>query len=476
MAPILKRLTAAGGLSTAVGLLLLFLLVAAVSSSCGQPRNRDVKALLHEKLGGETTAYATNVNAFSLSARNLTNEERRTFEVGDSFFTQNWVTAPASTTARDGLGPTFNAQACSSCHTHDGRAEPPGGPDNPELGLLFRLSVLRADGALETDPNYGDQLQDRAVIGVAPEGRFEIEYAEVHGTYADGTPYTLLKPSYSFHDLAFGPMAKGLLISPRIAPIVIGQGLLEAISESDIRALADPDDADGDGISGRVNEVWDVRSGRTAMGRFGWKANVPTVEQQVAGAFHGDIGITSSLFPEGNCPVAQVGCLDAPNGGTPELNEDRLFKVTFYTRTLAVPAMRNVEDGEVRLGARQFLKAGCGKCHTPSFVTGEHEIPALSNQKIYPYTDLLLHDMGEGLADGRPDFLATGREWRTPPLWGIGLVDEVNGHTRFLHDGRARSLAEAILWHDGEAEASREAFREMSAKARAALLRFLESI
>ncbi len=445
----------------------------------GYPRRADVNALLQEQLGGDTTVHVTNRSAFELSARNLThNAERRRFEVGDSFFSQNWVTAPASTAARDGLGPTFNAQSCSSCHTLDGRARPPESPTDAVRGLLIRLSLPEplADGQPRGEPHYGGQLQDRAIVGLPAEGRIVIRHTEIQGTYADGQAYTLLAPHYTFADLAFGPMHPDTMISPRIAPAVFGVGLLEAIPEEDIRARADPEDRDGDGISGRTNEVWDVQSGALVLGRFGWKANVPSVVQQVAGAFHGDIGITSSLFLTENCPPVQQDCRQAPHGGAPEIPDARLEQVVFYNQTLAVPAMRNVDDPEVRLGARYFLQTGCAQCHVPAAKTGSHPIAALQNQVIYPYTDLLLHDMGPDLADGRPDFQASGREWRTPPLWGIGLVETVNGHTRFLHDGRARSLEEAILWHGGEGAQSRDAFMALSAKARAALLRFLESL
>ena len=450
-----------------------------VSDARSGPSEADVAAILQTEMGGDTTIVTTNRNSFALAAANLNNQERRIFEVGDSFFTQNWVTAPASTEARDGLGPTFNAQSCSSCHTLDGRAQPPADNDDPERGLLFRLSIPGVDpvtGGPVADPTYGGQLQDRAILTVPPEGRFLVNYREVPGEYEDGTPYTLLQPDYSFAELAFGPTHPDLLVSPRIAPAVFGGGLLEAIPESDILALADPDDADGDGISGRANMVWDVRAGDTRLGRFGWKANVPTLEQQIAGAFHGDVGITSPLFPEENCPAGQVNCQTALNGGSPELPQARLDKITFYNQTLAVPAMRDVDDPQVRDGARLFLEAGCAACHTPSHTTGQHPVPAVSGQVIFPYTDLLLHDMGEGLADGRPDFLADGREWRTPPLWGIGLIENVNNHTRLLHDGRARDIAEAILWHDGEGLAAREEFRKMSREEREALLRFLESL
>ena len=449
-----------------------------VALGCSSSDDVDAEALLVAEMGGETTAFTDNRNAFSMSARNLTTGERRTFEVGDSFFEQNWVTAPASTDARDGLGPTFNALSCSSCHVLDGRGKPLENVDDPERGLLIRLSVTGTtpEGAPLGDPNYGNQLQDRAINNVDPEGRFIVDYIEIEGEYADGEPYVLLMPTYQFVELAFGEMSEDLMTSPRIAPAVIGMGLLEAIKEQDILAQADPDDVDGDGISGRPNMVWDIDKQETVLGRFGWKANEPTVKQQALGAFAGDIGITSEHHMEENCPPVQTECSAAPNGGVPEMPDARGERLVFYTQTLAVPAMRNVDDSEVRKGAEMFLKAGCSACHTPSYTTGSHEIEALSEQTIFPYTDLLLHDMGDGLADGRPDFLATGKEWRTPPLWGIGLVETVNGHTRFLHDGRARNLSEAILWHGGEGEESRDAFRNMSKKERDALIAFLKSL
>ena len=435
-------------------------------------------ALLNEKLGGETTAYSADRNAFSHSARNLTNEQRRTFEVGDSFFEQNWVTAPASTDARDGLGPTFNAQSCSSCHVLDGRAKPPEHVDDPERGLLFRLSMLDPAGGDSPVPvpHYGEQLQDRAINGVEPEGRFEVRYVEVGGTFADGTEYTLLEPVYVFNDLAFGDLPPDVMVSPRIAPAIVGMGLLEAIDVADLLSRADPDDGDGDGVSGRVNMVWDEEQQRTVVGRFGWKANAGSLMQQAMTAFLEDIGITSFIHPLENCPTAQVDCVTAPNGGEPEIPKARAEKLLLYVRTLAVPAMRNIDDPTVRDGANLFLSAGCASCHTPTFRTGEAEIEALSNQAIHPFTDLLLHDMGPGLADGRPDHLASGSEWRTPPLWGLGLLEAVNGHTRLLHDGRARNFSEAILWHGGEADDSRDAFLDMSKDERDALIAFLRSL
>ena len=430
-------------------------------------------------LGGDTTRHVLSRTSLAFPAPNLTAAERRRFEVGDSFFTKNWVTAPASTDARDGLGPTFNGQACSSCHVLDGRGAPPD-PDGTEtrLGLLLRLSVPgeTPTGAPAAHPAYGGQLQDRANLDVPAEGRIAVELETIDGRYADGTPYTLTQPTYSVIDEAFGPLGDDTMISPRLAPQVIGVGLLEAVPEATIRDAADPDDADGDGISGRPNNVWDERRGELVLGRLGWKANVATVEQQVAGAFLGDIGITSSLHPDADCPPGQTACAEAINGGEPELTDDRLAAVTFYGRTLSVPAMRDADDAAVRDGYELFDSLGCASCHTPTLQTGDSDIAALADQEIHPYTDLLLHDMGPGLSDGRPDFDAAPEEWRTPPLWGIGIVDEVNGERFLLHDGRAATLEEAILWHGGEAEAAAEAFRTAPADDRRALVAFLEAL
>ena len=468
------------GLFTLVATLLA--LAVALFSACGGPAQTPdptaVPLVLVAELGGDTTAFTTTRNAFGLSARNLSNQQRRTFVVGNSFFRQNWVSAPASTEARDGLGPTFNALSCSSCHLLDGRGKPPDGPDDGERGLLLRLSIPGTDahGGPLPEPVYGGQLQDRSIVGVPIEGQFVIVYQEVPGSLNDGEVYSLRHPSYQFRDLNFGPVHPDTMLSPRVAPAVVGMGLLEAIPEADIMSAADPDDADQDGISGRVNMVWDERSSALSLGRFGWKANVPTVEQQTAGAFLGDLGVTSGMFPLENCTAPQTECANAPSGGNPEIGAERLADVVFYAQTLAVPAMRNINDPQVLQGAQHFTKAGCAVCHTPRYVTGTHEIEALSNQTIYPYTDLLLHDMGPELADGRPDFEAIGQEWRTPPLWGIGLVETVNGHTMFLHDGRARNLVEAILWHGGEGTASRDAFKDFTKEEREALIRFLESL
>ncbi|CAM2069037.1 C-type cytochrome [Sulfidibacter corallicola] len=432
-----------------------------------------------ELSGGGTTVFETSPNAFGLSARNMSAERRTDFLVGNSFFEQNWVIAPASTEARDGLGPLFNARSCSSCHLRDGRGRPPENPGDALVSMLFRLSVPGEDanGGPLGDPIYGTQLNGASIPGVAPEGFGEVQYEEISGTYSDGETYSLRRPTYSISDPAYGSFREDLLISPRVAPAMIGLGLLEFIPADTILAAADPDDANGDGISGKANFVWDVEAGETVLGRFGWKSNQPDIRQQTAGAFLGDIGITSSLFPTENCSDAQQDCVAAPNGGEPELSANTLDKVVFYSRTLAVPARRDVGAANVLNGKRMFYESGCTDCHTPKYTTATLEdFPELSEQLIWPYTDLLLHDMGEGLADGRPDFLANGSEWRTPPLWGIGLNETVSGHDNLLHDGRARGFAEAILWHGGEAEAAKEAFRTMPKSDRDDLIAFLRSL
>lgn len=431
-----------------------------------------------EMSGGKTTVFETNRRAFSLPAANMSTERRGQFAVGHSFFNMPWVEAPASTRIRDGLGPHFIGRSCTACHTHDGRAAPPEDGEQP-MGLLLRLAIPGRDksGAPLREPVYGAQFHNQAIDGVRAEGMVDIRYEEMEGRYADGTPYRLRKPTYAFSDLAYGPMHPDVQVSPRIAQQIIGMGLLEAIPEQSIRRLADPDDRDGDGISGRPNIVWDVVTNTRRLGRFGWKAGSPSVANQTAAAANADIGITSRHFPETECMPAQKDCRSAPDGGKPEISDRNLGALIFYTSTTGVPARRNVDSPQVLRGKQLFHESRCTACHTPTHVTGDLKgYPELSRQSIRPYTDLLLHDMGQGLADNRPDFQATGTEWRTPPLWGIGLFETVNRHTNYLHDGRARNLAEAILWHGGEAQAARDRFVAMPREDREALIAFLTSL
>jgi CxxC motif-containing protein (DUF1111 family) len=284
-----------------------------------------------------------------------------------------------------------------------------------------------------------------------------------------------LAPTYWVEEQAYGPM-QGVAISPRVAPHMIGLGLLEAIPEERLMELADPDDLDGDGISGRTNLVPDAATGELVVGRFGWKAEQPTVRQQSAGAFLGDIGITTSLFPNADCTDAEVECAEAQNGGEPEASDSVLLAVEVYSRLLAPPERAGYAEQGVLRGKALFSEIGCDACHTPRHVTGGSDLEELVGQTIWPYTDLLLHDMGEALSDGRPSFAAEGTEWRTPPLWGIGRIPEVNGHNRLLHDGRARGVVEAILHHGGEGAAARDGFLSLSKDERTELVTFVESL
>jgi len=422
--------------------------------------------------GGETTnTLLLGGNAFLRPAANLTPENEQDFYSGNSFFNQGWVEAPASTEKRDGLGPLFNARTCSGCHFRDGKAEPPEDGKAPFVGLLLRLSIPGEDGP-EPDPVYGAQLQDQAIDDVPVEALPEILTTEIQGSYADGTSFSLLAPEYILHEPGYGDFHDELMVSPRIAPHMIGLGLLEAIEDSRLMDLADPDDADGDGISGRLQLHGDAQ----AIGRFGWKGEAVDVEEQSAGAFSGDMGLTSRLFEADDCTDAQTECHASMSGGEPEVEDHILDLVVLYSRAISVPVRRAADDPDVLRGKYVFGELGCGSCHVPSHTTGSAALPELEGQLIWPYTDLLLHDMGDGLADDRPVGEASGREWKTPPLWGLGLVDDVGGHTRFLHDGRARSLEEAILWHGGEAQASRDAFVALDARERTYLLGFLEDL
>jgi CxxC motif-containing protein (DUF1111 family) len=360
--------------------------------------------------------------------------------------------------------------------------------------MLFRVSVPPAVDAerlaieegrqtVVPEPTYGTQLQGFAIQGQSPEARVRITYEYRAVPLPGGSVVRLQKPSYRVVDLGYGPMRPDAMLSPRVAAPMIGLGLLEMVDETDILARADPDDRDGDGISGRPNHVWSMEHGHAMLGRFGWKAARATIRDQTAGAFSGDMGLSTELLPAsaGDCTQAEALCRGAPSGADlphgVEVAPAMFDLVVFYARNLAVPMRRRVDTQEVLRGKQVFYRVGCPACHTPKYVTrADPERPALSRQLIWPYTDLLLHDMGPDLADGRPEGRASGQEWRTPPLWGIGLTSTVSGHTRFLHDGRARSLLEAVLWHGGEAEAAKQRVVRMTREERDALLAFLASL
>jgi CxxC motif-containing protein (DUF1111 family) len=437
----------------------------------------------------EFTSTETGPNAFDLPIIMLNKEQMEEFAKGKEQFHEQWVVAPEKGVW--GLGPTFNEDRCSHCHENNGRARATENGKPAERGVLVRLSVpgVSKTGGPNPHPAYGDQLQNRGIPGRVPEeGQAIITYEAKEVGFADGEKVSLRVPKVEFMDLHFGELGKDTMYSVRTAQAVVGMGLLEAVPEKTIIALAKEQVRFG--MAGKPNYVWDVENELTVLGRFGWKANQPTIRQQTAAAFFGDVGATTYLFPEKNCPPIQKACLELPSaskcggqGGCtgnqfrPEVVPSRLSNITFYLQTLAVPARRNFNDTAVKQGEALFAQVQCGVCHVPELKTdAKPAVRAAANQTIHPYTDLLLHDMGEELADGRPDFKASGSEWRTAPLWGVGLLRNVNGHTDLLHDGRARNVTEAILWHGGQAEKSREAFKKMSKADREALVKFVESL
>ena len=357
------------------------------------------------------------------------------------------------------LGPGFVAQSCVACHVNNGRALPPA------VGAPMLQTVVKVGGDAKGTPHLklGGALQPKSLNGVAEGSATVASYTETHGKYGDGKPFTLRKPVFGFADET--PAA----FSARLTPQLVGLGLLEAISERDVLALADPLDANKDGISGRPQIVHDAETKQPRLGRFGYKAAQPTLKQQIAHAFNSDMGVTTAIFAKLDVAPAAAE--------KPELADIDLANLTRYIATLGVSARRDLADSDALLGESLFAKANCTACHAPAFTTSAfHPLAELRSQRIQPFSDLLLHDMGPGLADNMGELVATGSEWRTPPLWSIGLTAGVSGGEAYLHDGRARTLEEAILWHGGEGEKSKEAFRTMSATDRAALVKFLTSL
>jgi CxxC motif-containing protein (DUF1111 family) len=443
--------------------------------------------------GSATVRARSDDEAFSQHSANLSFEQELEFKLGNGLFKKIWVFSPASTLASDGLGPLYNARSCQRCHVKDGRGEVPEDPQYRSSSMFLRISIpgeipaplqeVTDYIATAPEPTYGGQLQDFSPPGLAPEYRFRVSYSPKTIALAGGETVELRVPTYQAGELGYGPLHPEAMLSPRMAPPMIGLGMLEAISTADLLANVDEEDRDGDGISGRANLTWSPEFDQVMLGRFGYKAGTATIHQQSAAAFSGDIGISTPLFPApaGDCTAAQTGCLAAPHGdgdirGT-EIDQANMDLVTFYSRNLAVPARRDIAVPEVLRGKEVFYSSGCTSCHRPKFVTQRlADRPENSFQLIWPYSDLLLHDMGEGLADNRPEGRATGREWRTAPLWGIGLTKQVNPQATYLHDGRARTLLEAILWHGGEALPARDRVVALPPADRAALIRFLESL
>ena len=436
-----------------LGLLLI------LSLSCGaEPEDVLVRA------GGDTSVDNRTAFGFEDPAANLSEENLERHLDGDVEFGNVFVTPPAP--VNPGLGPLFNNVSCDSCHIKNGRGHPVFGDPNLKSNALVMVSDPTGEPAVPGGnppvEGIGSQIQDHATRGVEPEGTIYLEWEEIAGEYPDGTAYSLRKPVLDIILSDSSPLGENIQTSMRLPLPVIGLGLLEAIPDEILLELSDPDDSDGDGISGRPNMVWNQITASTEIGRFGRKANNPNLRIQTARAYAEDMGVSNPEF--------------TASGPVPDITEEQLVLATFYVQTLAVPLRDDVGDPDVAEGEAIFSDIGCVSCHVSSFKTGEHEIEELSYQTIQPFTDLLLHDMGEGLADNRPDFQATGREWRTTPLWGIGLTKKILGTENFLHDGRARTLEEAILWHGGEAESVTDRFKNLPEQKRNNLIKFLNTL
>lgn len=448
-------------------------IIAMICSSCAVDELPQPEAALSYMLGGETTIYSSGPDAYTFPLPNLDAAGLEKHFIADAAFEQQFVSAPALQFG--GLGPIYNQSSCNSCHVRNGRSAVPQFTGDPNSGLLLRLSIPGTDahGGPLGAPDFGGQLQNKAIFGVQAEGTIVRSDIQKTFTYADGNTVVLTQPIYSIAD-TYQPVPANIMISPRNAPPVFGLGLLDALDDASITAHADPNDVNGDGISGKNNWVYDPYANIMRIGRFGWKAESPSAKHQSEAAAHNDMGLTTPAFPIEHCN-GQSNC----NEGLQDIldvDDATIDLFANYFQTLAVPAQRNYNDATVQKGAVLFTSLNCDACHVTQFTTGAHPIAALSYQTIYPYTDLLLHDMGEDLADYRPAYAASGTEWRTPPLWGIGLTQIVNPKATFLHDGRANTLEEAILWHGGEALAARNAFMQLPKSERDALIAFLRSL
>lgn len=447
--------------------------------------------------GGETTVPYKPFASFMQPAANLPTEEQPHFHAGKALAHQPWVKAPTITFARDGLGPLYNARTCLACHINGGRGIMPRDGNHLLFTNFLRLSIPGKDKihGVIPEPTYGDQLQAQSTALAhqlkhlkvpyqegqpKPEGYLYISWPTKTFVYPDGQITELRYPDPRIENLGYGPMHPETMMGIRNAPPIHGVGLLELIPQSQIDQIAESQNKQNDEISGRINQVWDYEAKKTVPGRFGLKANKASVRLQTAGALNGDMGITNPIFRDQPCTEAQVNCQKQIHGTDKhgnEVSEKQLSMFVDFTRSLGVPERRNPNHPTTLKGREHFYQIGCASCHHPSYTTANSErYPYLSNQKIWPYTDLLLHDMGPDLADGRPDYEADGNEWRTPPLWGIGLSKKVNGAQNFLHDGRARTIEEAILWHGGEAEKVKQQFTSLDKVDREALIRFVESL
>ncbi len=460
------------------------------------------------KQGGDTGVTVTSAESYSKPSSNLTASRKGDFFIGNAFFSQPWVLAPASTDSRDGLGGLFNVAACQSCHVKDGRGHAPMTTEDDADSLLVRLAMPATTDEQQQQlqnsliekvahPVYGGQLQDRGIQGVPAEARIVVQWTDKPVTFADGHIETLRAPTFNLTKPGYGAFDDELMVSPRIALPMIGLGLLEQIPDEDIKKQAVSNNKNANSIRGKFNWVMDPQTGKHALGRFGWKAGQTKLITQNQSAFSEDMGLTSNIRPHESCMPAQTACLNATTGadeqgnGKPpvEVNDEIAKFVEFYTRNLAVPNRRDADDAMVLAGKKRFYDMGCQSCHTPRYQLPKTNDDNLEQhgQVIYPYTDLLLHDMGDDLADrtiagklppkdAQVEFLANSYEWRTPALWGIGLAQTVDPQATFLHDGRARTLMEAVLWHGGEAAKQQQKVLKLDKQGRTELNAFLKSL
>ena len=482
-----------------LSLFLIIYFVSSISLSSENLSNININFNAPEEFeelsGGDGTVKVNNKNSFSLPMKNLRADQKIDFLIGNGLFKREWIPAPSIKTSSDGLGPFFNASSCQGCHIKDGRGHPPNLTldFDDSISMVFHLSIppqteddVNLLNAYQIksidDPMYGGQLSDFAISDLLPEGQIQINYEFIPIAFDNGTVVTLSKPIYSIKELNYGNLHPNIQISARVAQPMIGLGLIQSIDPNDILANQDPDDANNDTVSGVANVVWDYSLNSTNLGLFGWKAAQPSIRQQSADAFHNDMGLSSMHYPNGsNCTEKQTQCNLFENGNDInddfELSSGQINLIEFYSSHLAVPARRDHDNEKVLAGKKIFYESGCTSCHTPKFITAKSNYSsALSEQLIWPYSDFLLHDLGDDLADESSAFKASGREWRTQPLWGIGLTETVNGHTKFLHDGRANNLLEAILWHGGEAESSKQKILKLSVEEVENLIKFIESL
>ena len=429
----------------------------------------------YKKLGGDASSSSYGECVFCEPVKKMNEEERMIFSYGRSFFRTPWVEAPSATTARDGIGPLFNANTCINCHPNNGAGVAVKQDGTMTRSLLLRLSHKTSNDSaclkkcgFEPDSTYGAQLSLNGNHDVPFEGKAKVTYKEQKGSYHDGGTFSLREPTYTIENLNYGALDKESIFAPRIALALVGLGRLELIDEKDILAHQDINDSNKDGISGKANYAWSPKYNKTMLGRFTWKASVVSVKAQTAAAAYNDMSLTNPFFPKENCTKKQKECLKAPKGRYAfDLPANRLDAIAYYLRNLAVPNQREPEKHIE--GAKLFSALNCTGCHVTTYKTTKGDT-------IHPFSDLLLHDMGEALADGRREFLANGNEWRTPPLWGIGLYKRASAEANYLHDGRARSIEEAILWHGGEAQKSKEKFMALDKKEREKILNFLSSL